>query len=646
MYPSVESPSRLSDHNRKLLNHTLKFFILTPSVNFVNPRFSSILNRSRPFDDIVLYLEKSLLSTAKLDGCITLRSTLSPHDLDTRGLVSRTGCSFNTKQLVPTVAGSVSDLTTTSVASPPPSSTSTKTPQMGKTFDSSLGQLTKRFVDLLKASPDQVIDLNHAVSKLKIQKRRIYDITNVLEGVGLIVKVGNNNVAWNADSMAAGLAPSVAQMPGVVDYRPTLEDEKEEEKLDHYLSIVKSRAGEFPQERHPSHASSEETGGPDSRLHMYVPYGSITRNPAFGNDTVIGLRAPVGTTVQVPDPAQASTDGIPKYQVYVSTHTETGDVETKKDDAESKPIDVYLIRPQVSTGETEVGRKAATPSRDTLQRTDDQPYGCKPSVASPQPYAAMSVERGSSKRKASMASVTPHGMYPPRFVHEEDDDFEPQPAFRQTPSPQQHQPMAQYWGPGSIPAWNQPRQPVQVYPHSFPTAIPDKQQSPCKRQKTATSSIAMNTSPDRASILNQSSGAVSAASPGDGLRDIFASPLRGTRGGSADWQSSWNTPGRSGTSSIIGSSGSFGAPNSSSDESPNLMRSEIYDINMSPQSRDFVPAVYVASPSRTHDAEFSLPGIHVRGNELPTMRSSSSMTSGDISNNADGQPGVGDGKSA
>jgi transcription factor E2F3 len=31
---------------------------------------------------------------------------------------------------------------------------------------------------------------------LQVQKRRIYDITNVLEGVGLIEKKSKNNIRW------------------------------------------------------------------------------------------------------------------------------------------------------------------------------------------------------------------------------------------------------------------------------------------------------------------------------------------------------------------------------------------------------------------------------------------------------------------
>jgi len=39
--------------------------------------------------------------------------------------------------------------------------------------------------------------LNDAVLELKVQKRRIYDITNVLEGIGLICKERKNNIRWN-----------------------------------------------------------------------------------------------------------------------------------------------------------------------------------------------------------------------------------------------------------------------------------------------------------------------------------------------------------------------------------------------------------------------------------------------------------------
>ncbi|KAG5838040.1 hypothetical protein ANANG_G00219570 [Anguilla anguilla] len=63
-------------------------------------------------------------------------------------------------------------------------------------YDTSLNLTTKRFLDLLAQSPDGVVDLNWASQALEVQKRRIYDITNVLEGIHLISKKSKNNIQW------------------------------------------------------------------------------------------------------------------------------------------------------------------------------------------------------------------------------------------------------------------------------------------------------------------------------------------------------------------------------------------------------------------------------------------------------------------
>ena len=49
---------------------------------------------------------------------------------------------------------------------------------------------------LLHESKNRSLDLNDGSVALHIQKRRIYDITNVLEGVGLIEKEGKNKIRW------------------------------------------------------------------------------------------------------------------------------------------------------------------------------------------------------------------------------------------------------------------------------------------------------------------------------------------------------------------------------------------------------------------------------------------------------------------
>ncbi|XP_013190081.1 transcription factor E2F4 [Amyelois transitella] len=66
-----------------------------------------------------------------------------------------------------------------------------------KRYEKSLGLLTTRFVSLLQKARDGALDLKLATNLLAVrQKRRIYDITNVLEGIGLIEKRSKNSIQW------------------------------------------------------------------------------------------------------------------------------------------------------------------------------------------------------------------------------------------------------------------------------------------------------------------------------------------------------------------------------------------------------------------------------------------------------------------
>ena len=62
--------------------------------------------------------------------------------------------------------------------------------------DNSLSVLTRKFVELIKKADHCTVDLNNTVHMLKVQKRRIYDITNVLEGIGYVQKVHKNQIKW------------------------------------------------------------------------------------------------------------------------------------------------------------------------------------------------------------------------------------------------------------------------------------------------------------------------------------------------------------------------------------------------------------------------------------------------------------------
>lgn len=63
-------------------------------------------------------------------------------------------------------------------------------------IDNNLGELTKKFIKFMWNSENKEIDLNKAAQALSVQKRRVYDITNVLEGMGLIEKTTKNKIGW------------------------------------------------------------------------------------------------------------------------------------------------------------------------------------------------------------------------------------------------------------------------------------------------------------------------------------------------------------------------------------------------------------------------------------------------------------------
>ena len=49
---------------------------------------------------------------------------------------------------------------------------------------------------MIRESENMEVNLNETSRILNVQKRRIYDITNVLEGIGLIQKTRKNKIKW------------------------------------------------------------------------------------------------------------------------------------------------------------------------------------------------------------------------------------------------------------------------------------------------------------------------------------------------------------------------------------------------------------------------------------------------------------------
>lgn len=52
-----------------------------------------------------------------------------------------------------------------------------------KSYANSLTQLTLGFLELMSESPNKVLNVNDIATQLRVPKRRIYDITCILEGI-------------------------------------------------------------------------------------------------------------------------------------------------------------------------------------------------------------------------------------------------------------------------------------------------------------------------------------------------------------------------------------------------------------------------------------------------------------------------------
>uniref|UniRef100_A0A182P327 E2F/DP family winged-helix DNA-binding domain-containing protein n=1 Tax=Anopheles epiroticus TaxID=199890 RepID=A0A182P327_9DIPT len=89
-------------------------------------------------------------------------------------------------------------------------------PTSKRRFDKSLTMLTRSVVKMLRDTPDGVLYLRDVSSTLSNrQKRRIYDVTNVLEGIGLVKKQIKNHIKWVGEELTTESCLGTARQIGV-----------------------------------------------------------------------------------------------------------------------------------------------------------------------------------------------------------------------------------------------------------------------------------------------------------------------------------------------------------------------------------------------------------------------------------------------
>lgn len=236
-----------------------------------------------------------------------------------------------------------------------------KSPGERTRYDTSLGLLTKKFVGLLSESADGVLDLNWATEVLEVQKRRIYDITNVLEGVQLIRKKSKNHIQWLVTGVFEGSA-SASERTNALQ-RELAELDRKENALD---DLIQSSTNQL----------RELTENKNNQPFGYVTYQDIRSISSLQKQTVIAVKAPSETKLEVPEVSEGS------MQIYLKS--------------KNGAIEVYLCPEEVLEDESPVKCGSArkdhsygiphtthsnTPSRPN---TPKQPHGLEATPSKPQ----------------------------------------------------------------------------------------------------------------------------------------------------------------------------------------------------------------------------------------------------------------------
>ncbi|XP_077599511.1 transcription factor E2F6-like [Stigmatopora nigra] len=144
-------------------------------------------------------------------------------------------------------------------------------------IDTSLVFLTRQFLKLLHQSKDGILDLNIVSYQLKTPKRRIYDITNVLEGIRLIKKKYKSHVQWLGQCLNEDLNQMILELT------------EEENKLD---MLIENCTEEL------FHVCADIL----SSRFAYVTYEDIQSIPALREQTLLAIKAPENTTMNIPHP--------------------------------------------------------------------------------------------------------------------------------------------------------------------------------------------------------------------------------------------------------------------------------------------------------------------------------------------------------
>ncbi|KAM3728590.1 Transcription factor E2FC [Dirofilaria immitis] len=199
--------------------------------------------------------------------------------------------------------------------------------------DNSLLVLTKKFMQLQpQANEDGLLNLNEAAMRLGVQKRRLYDITNVLEGIDMIEKMGKNSIRWKSNDEIGSRGIEAQRLKEEIKSL-----DKYEQSLDELITSIEN-------------ALKLAKEDPTDRVYSYVKYADLRMLPGMSDQTLIAVKAPKDSysSIDVTDPV------------------ETGKFEIMIRNSQKEPLEAYLC-PHLSPKNQQLQKEE---SHDALVQED------------------------------------------------------------------------------------------------------------------------------------------------------------------------------------------------------------------------------------------------------------------------------------
>lgn len=183
--------------------------------------------------------------------------------------------------------------------------------------------------------------MNDASNILQVQKRRIYDITNVLEGVGLLSKTFKNKIKWVGAPLTGNLLssnptttantsngqlksstitnanqqhPCQAQPLSLNNFNKILNQnnnflnnrsEETRQNLKKELEQLDAKEKEIDRKiRLASNNINQFTENDENKQYAFLTYLDVKQIDEFSNQTVIAIKAPSETKLELADPRE------------------------------------------------------------------------------------------------------------------------------------------------------------------------------------------------------------------------------------------------------------------------------------------------------------------------------------------------------